>query len=66
MEVITPEEFARLMKELDREGKYDYSNEYIDPEALHIRMDDLLMETLRSLGYDEGVEIFDKAPKRYS
>lgn len=53
---ITPKEFADLMNEL----RTTYCD---DEEALHIEMDKLMMNVLRSLGYSEGVEIFDAADK---
>lgn len=59
MEVITPDEFTRRMKLIVEEHEDD-------PEILHGEMDELIMETLESLGYEEGIKIFDDAPKYYS
>ena len=59
MEGITPEEFAQRMQKL-----VDLYSE--DEEILHSKLDELMMETLISLGYEKGVEIFDNAPKWYS
>ena len=57
--MITPEEFEKNMKEIfEKHGD--------DPEICHDIMDELLAETLRSLGYNKGIEIFDKAERWYS
>lgn len=60
---MTPEEFARKMNEItyhvDDEG-------YFDEEVAHVKADNLMMEVLASLGYGEGVHIFDDMPKYYS
>ena len=58
MTVISPTEFERRMREIDETS----SNE----EEAHIRADDLLCETLRQLGYEKGVEIFENMGKWYS
>ena len=56
---LSPIEFEASMRKLTEE----YSD---DPEILHDRMDSLMMETLKMLGYGAGVEIFDDAPKWYA
>ena len=56
---LTPEEFAekmRILSELDDR----------DPEAAHSDGDDLLCDTLKKLGYAEGVELFEKMDKWYA
>ena len=52
----SPEEFAEDMKKCTDS----------DPEYSHIRADELMCELLTSLGYKEGVDIFDKMSKWYS
>lgn len=53
---ITPEEFYQKMVEYE---KYD-------EETAHMKMDGLLCETLKQLGYSKGVEVFENADKWYS
>lgn len=50
--VMTPEEFENEMAKL-RFVKDD------DLEGRHVAMDELMCKALRSLGYDEGVDIFN-------
>ena len=54
-------EFASKMKEIF--SKESYPNDY---EEQHREADKLMCETLRRLGYSEGVEVFEKAKKYYS
>lgn len=54
---MTPKEFAEKMQSIVDEK---------NTELGHIEMDDLMCELLKSLGYEEGVEIFDNALKWYS
>ena len=54
---MTPEEFKEKMDEIRAIG-YE--------EDCHIYGDKLMCELLRSLGYGDGVEIFEKMPKWYS
>jgi hypothetical protein len=54
---ITPEEFRNRMETI---------SENYDVECGHSDMDDLMCEVLRSLGYGEGVDIFEKAEKWYA
>lgn len=58
----TPKEFATEMDSIFT-GRQDKHN---DPESEHARADALLCEQLRRLGYDAGVEIFEKAKKWYA
>lgn len=37
-----------------------------DEEIVHIMMDGIMCETLEKLGFAEGVEIFNEAPKWYA
>ena len=63
--MMTPEEFWLKMATLISECTYD--GEY-DPyeEILHIKMDELMCDLLKELGYEKGVEVFKRAPKWYS
>ena len=56
---MTPEEFKERMKKICKDDDYN-------DEELHIFADDLMCKLLRSLGYGDGVEIFEAAPKWYS
>lgn len=55
-----PTEFKQKMryerKRLDEDGDF---------EETHIRMDAIMCELLKNLGYGEGVDIFMKTAKRY-
>ncbi len=55
---MSPEEFKEAMENID--------DHFSDPEFLHVKMDELMCKTLRSLGYGEGVDIFEKARKWYA
>ena len=57
----TPEEFAEAMRFFS--DRYKDGN---DIERTHRAMDDLMCETLASLGYEEGVKIFRDTPKWYA
>jgi len=59
MEPYTPEKFEDLIRNIAIDN-------YDDPEELHIKMDDLMCDTLRALGYGKGVKIFEDTPKWYS
>ncbi len=55
---MTPKEFADRMRAI--------TSEVVDIGGMHSDADDLLCEVLRSLGYEEGVAIFEGADKWYS
>jgi hypothetical protein len=55
---MTPSEFAEKMREI--------YGEYYPPEEAHVQADKLLCEVLKSLGYDEGVRLFEEATRWYS
>ena len=60
---MTPEEFARRMREVvNGETEYDKG----DNEIIHEVLDDIMCECLRSIGYGEGVDIFDNYEKWYA
>lgn len=54
---MNPEEFYEKMLELQKLN---------DEEMSHIKMDDLMCDVLKFLGYEKGVEIFDSTDKWYS
>lgn len=59
---MTPEEFAAKMREA-------YETHWMkeeDEEVVHIVMDGIMCNLLRSLGYGEGVDIFNETPMWYS
>lgn len=54
---ITPEEFKSEMARLANSN---------DIEGSHGDMDDLMCNVLRSIGYGDGIDIFERAPKWYA
>jgi hypothetical protein len=59
MKAMTPKEFKEEMR------KIFPVNESEDTESAHGSGDALLCEVLRSLGYGDGVKIFEEADKWY-
>jgi len=55
--MITPEEAAQRMREINKNG---------DTEGAHCEADDLLCEILKELGFGEAVEIFENMDKWYA
>ena len=53
------EHFAERMRAI----RLEYED---DEEVCHRKMDDLMCTTLRTLGYEEGVDIFLDTPKYYA
>ena len=60
---MTPEEFEEKMKKT-----YDkhHMEEGHAGEEGHMEMDAILVETLRSLGYDKGCDIYDSVSMWYA
>lgn len=56
---MTPEKFKEEMAMVERV----YND---DPETMHEKMDYLMANTLRKLGYGDGVDIFDRVTKWYA
>lgn len=56
---MTPKEFAEEMKKIQNE----FHN---DRERRHREMDYLMCDLLKSLGYGDGIKIFDKTGKWYA
>lgn len=60
--VMTPDEFKQAMAE----ARHKYWEIETDEEFVHIKMDEIMCNTLRSLGYGEGIDIFYNTPMWYS
>lgn len=56
---MTPEEFKKEMQQI----KDDYGD---DREVVHVKMDELMCKVLVSLGYHEGVQIFNDTEMWYA
>ena len=59
---MTPEEFTAKMREA-------YETHWMkeeDEKMVHVVMDGIMCDLLRSLGYGEGVDVFDETPMWYS
>lgn len=56
---MDPEAFKNAMNELATSSS-------LDKEDRHILMDALMCEVLRSLGYDDGIDIFEATSKWYA
>lgn len=57
--MISPDEFANQMEKISKDM-------YGDQETSHMYADSLMCYVLNQLGYQEGVEIFEKMPKWYA
>lgn len=58
MDAMSPEMFELRMRDL----QHIYED---DREVRHIKMDELMCEFLRKLGYGAGVDIFEATPMWY-
>lgn len=56
-QTIAPALFAETMRSILYVGR--------DAEATHRGMDHLMCDVLRSMGYDEGIDVFERALKWY-
>ncbi len=56
---MNPEEFYEEMLQL----KNDFEE---DEEEVHMHMDNLMCELLSTLGYGDGIDVFNKTYKWYS
>lgn len=67
-QIISPKEFAERMQQIWDATVFNWANgcEDYDTEMRHIRMDELLASTLESLGYGEGIAIYNNAGKWYA
>lgn len=59
---MTPEEFKQKMADAYRQH-YEIDD---DEEVVHITMDCIMCDLLRSLGYGEGIDIFNNTPMWYA
>lgn len=57
LNVMTPEEFKKAMEDWAKSG---------DIERRHFAMDELMCEVLSSLGYREGIKIYNDTEAWYS
>ena len=55
---LTPEQFETEMKAIFNDGDHD-------TEIIHVYMDELMTELLKSLGYEAGIKVFDDTDKWY-
>lgn len=63
--MTTPKEFEERMLAIEKEYG-SYPNRYGFEEDFHVEADALMKKALRELGYEKGVEIFDRNNKWYS
>lgn len=60
--------FAKQMEEISlmlEKGRDEYGRS-VDQETAHWMADQLMCDTLRNLGFGEGIEIFENIPKWYA
>jgi len=62
--VLSPEEFLIAMMQIEN-GEV-YHGDLYDEEDQHKNADDLICNVLRSLGYGDGIDIFEKMHKWYA
>lgn len=61
--VVITQDMIAAFTEAMQEAYQKYGD---DEETVHSMMDGIMCETLDSLGFTEGVGIFDEAPKWYA
>lgn len=61
--VVVTQDMVDAFKEEMQEAYQKYGD---DKEIVHSMMDGIMCETLDRLGFTEGVEIFNEAPKWYA
>ena len=59
LDSMTPEKFKLEMNKLATSNS-------LDKEDRHRKMDALMCEVLRSIGYDDGIDIFEATSKWYA
>ena len=64
--IMTPEEFAKAMKKASDNLNDPTGHPYYDEEDAHSKMDGIMADLLRQLGYGEGIDIFENTNKWYS
>lgn len=63
---MTPEEFSKEMKKASDNLNDPTGHPYYDEEDAHRKMDGIMTDLLRQLGYREGIDIFENTNKWYS
>lgn len=68
MMFVNAADFQKSMQELIENNSYISNGveKERDFENFHKQADDLMCRTLRTLGYDKGVDVYEKIPKYYS
>lgn len=68
MNFVSAADFEKSVKELLEDNTYISNGveKERDCENFHKQTDDLMIRTLRSLGYDAGLNIMEKVPRYYS
>lgn len=64
--VMTPEEFKLAMLDASLTTYEFEGHHYIDHETAHEKMDDLMCQVLKELGYGDGIDIFSVTTKWYA
>ena len=64
--IMTPEEFAKAMKKASDNLNDTTGHPYYDEEDAHSKMDGIMADLLRQLGYGEGIDIFENTNKWHS
>lgn len=54
-----------IIDEFNKKMKYISENQWRTEDA-HIEMDDVMCDTLRNLGFEKGIDIFEHTEKWYS
>lgn len=55
----------KIIDEFNKKMKHISENQWRTEDA-HIEMDDVMCNTLRKLGFEKGIEIFEHTEKWYS
>ena len=64
-EPMTSKEFQRAMENIYSEDR-EKGGAFTDSVTAHIEADSLMTSLLRTLGYGEGIDIFERADKWYT
>lgn len=65
---VSAADFERSVKELLENNTYISNGveKERDCETFHKQVDELMIKTLRTLGYDAGLDIIEKVPRYFS
>ena len=55
----------KIIDEFNKKMKYISENQWRTEDA-HIEMDDVMCDTLKKLGFEKGIDIFEHTEKWYS